>query len=122
MSNSLVETPLMDRLSRFLDLTAQRGGVIAGNIANLDTPGYHARDVDFRSQLDSLMGDGTAAAPAKVVDVAGLNERPDGNNVNIDREALALSQTQLQFQTGVALMKSEIHRLSSAIHEGAQSQ
>jgi flagellar basal-body rod protein FlgB len=53
-----------------------------------------------------------------VVEVQGLTERPDGNNVNMDREGLALGQAQLQFQTGVALLKSEMHRLSQAIHEG----
>lgn len=117
---TLIDTPLMQRLSHFLDATAARGGVIAGNIANIDTPGYHARDLDFRSQLASIMsGDEQAAAP-RVVEVAGLTERPDGNNVNIDREGLALAQAQLQFQTGVALMKAEIHRLSQAIHEGGQ--
>lgn len=117
---SLIETPMMQRLAHFLDATAMRGGVIAGNIANIDTPGYHARDLDFRSQLAALMNDGAQPETPRVVEVAGLTERPDGNNVNIDREGLALGQAQLQFQTGIALMKSEIHRLSQAIHEGAQ--
>jgi flagellar basal-body rod protein FlgB len=117
---SLVETPLMQRLSHFLDATAYRGGIIANNIANIDTPGYHARDLDFRSQLASLLSNEAQPASPRVVEVAGLSERPDGNNVNIDREGLALGQAQLQFQAGVALLKSEIHRLSQAIHEGAQ--
>lgn len=117
---NLIDTPLMQRLSHFLDATAFRSGIIAGNIANLDTPGYHARDVDFRSQLTSLMSDNPQMATPRVTEIGGLTERPDGNNVNIDREGLALGQTQLQFQTGVALLKSEIHRLSQAIHEGAQ--
>ncbi len=119
-AGDLIDTPLMQRLSRFLDTTAYRSGIIATNIANIDTPGYHARDLDFRSQLTSLMsGDATEAAP-RVTEVAGLTERPDGNNVNMDREGLALGQLQLQFQTGVALLRAELHRLSSAIHEGAQ--
>ena len=117
---SLIDTPLIGRLTHFLDVTAYRSGIIAGNIANIDTPGYHARDVDFRSQLTSLMSDDPQPGPPPLVtEVSGLTARPDGNNVNIDREGLALGQTQLQFQTGVALMKSELHRLSEAIHEGA---
>jgi flagellar basal-body rod protein FlgB len=117
---SLIDTPLMQRLSHFLDITAYRSGVIAGNIANIDTPGYHARDLDFRGQLASLMGNDPQPGAPRVSEVAGLTERPDGNNVNMDREGLALGQTQLQFQTGIALMKSELHRLTQAIHEGAQ--
>lgn len=116
---TLIDTPLMARVSHFLDATAYRSGVIAGNIANIDTPGYHARDLDFRSQLNSVMSDSAQPSRPRTVEVAGLTERPDGNNVNIDREGLALGQAQLQFQTGIALMKSEIHRLSQAIHEGA---
>lgn len=119
---NLVDTPLIERLSRYLDATSYRSGIIASNIANIDTPGYRARDLDFRSQLNALTSDAPQTMAPKVVEVAGLTERPDGNNVNIDREGLALGQTQLQFQTGVALMKSELHRLSAAIHEGAQQQ
>src|SRR6266568_4767367 len=113
---NLVDTPLMARLNQYLDAAAFRSGIIAENIANIDTPGYHARDVDFKSQLSSLLGDASQTAKPHVTEVTGLTERPDGNNVNMDREGLALAQTQLQFQTGIALMKSEIHRLSQAIH------
>ncbi len=120
---NLIDTPLMGRLNHFLDAAAFRSGIIAENIANIDTPGYHARDVDFKSQLaaqvSSSLDDAQQTAKPRVTEVAGLAERPDGNNVNMDREGLALAHTQLQFQTGIALMKSEIHRLSQAIHEGA---
>jgi flagellar basal body rod protein FlgC len=51
------------RLTHFLDATAYRSGIIAGNIANIDTPGYHARDLDFRSQLTSLMSDDPQPGP-----------------------------------------------------------
>jgi flagellar basal-body rod protein FlgB len=50
--------------------------------------------------------------------VEGLPERPDGNNVNIDRESMLLGQTQLQYQLGVELIKSQFHDLLSAIKEG----
>jgi flagellar basal-body rod protein FlgB len=50
--------------------------------------------------------------------VEGLPTRPDGNNVNVDRESLLLSQTQLQYQMGVQLIKSEFHRLLTAIKDG----
>jgi flagellar basal-body rod protein FlgB len=119
---NLTDTPLVERLGKYLDVTALRGTVLASNIANLDTPGYRTRDVDFRSQLASIMSEGTQTNGPQVVEVSGLTERPDGNNVNMDREGLALAQTQLQFQTGVALLKSEIHRISQAIHEGGQQQ
>jgi len=45
-------------------------------------------------------------------------ERPDGNNVSVERESLLLAQTQLQFRTGVELLRSEFRRLQMAINEG----
>ena len=45
-------------------------------------------------------------------------ERPDGNNVSLDREGLLLAQTQLQFHMGISLIKEEFHRIQMAIEEG----
>ena len=53
----------------------------------------------------------------KTGEVDGLLERPDGNNVSMDRESLVMAQAQLQFRTGVELLKREFTRISDAIHE-----
>ncbi len=53
-----------------------------------------------------------------VQEVKGLIERPDGNNVSLERETLALAQVQLQYRAGVELLRNEIHTLQSAINEG----
>jgi flagellar basal-body rod protein FlgB len=58
---------------------------------------------------------GTARPAVSAVD--GLIERPDGNNVSIDREGLNMAEAQLRFRTGVELMKREFSRISDAIHE-----
>jgi flagellar basal-body rod protein FlgB len=62
-------------------------------------------------------GNGLHLEPASVT-VEGLPERPDGNNVNVDRESMLLSETQLQYQMGVQLIKDEFHRLLTAIKDG----
>ena len=51
-------------------------------------------------------------------EVPGLIERPDGNNVSIDRESLLMAQNQLQFQTEAQLLHSEFNRLQLAINGG----
>jgi flagellar basal-body rod protein FlgB len=53
-----------------------------------------------------------------VQQVKGLIERPDGNNVSLERETLALARVQLQYKAGVELLRNEIHMLQSAINEG----
>jgi len=55
-----------------------------------------------------------------VGEVDGLVARPDGNTVSIDRETMQLAKSQLQFRTGVALLKSEYGRVMSAIHADAK--
>ncbi len=117
---SLLNTPLMSLLGRALDLTAQRQSLVTQNVANIDTPGYHARDIDFGQELQRAMSnDEETAVTPMVREVPGLIERPDGNNVNIDRESLLMAQNQLQFQTEVSLLHSEFNRLQLAINGGS---
>ena len=108
-----VRVTLADELSKYLDLTADQMKLTAGNIANIDTPGYKAKEIDFQSEFASLMnGEGSPA----VREVDGLVARPDGNTVSLDRESMALAKTQLQFRLGVEMLKHEFNRSMSAIH------
>lgn len=108
----------LQMLQGFLQVTTDRQQMIASNMANVDTPGYHTRDINFKTAMQAVMndGEGPQLEPASL-EVTGLPERPDGNNVNVDRESLMLSQTQLQYQMGVQLIKSEFHTLLTAIKE-----
>lgn len=112
-------TPLMQLLQGYLKVTSERQQIVASNIANVDTPGYHTQDINFQAAMQQAMseGSGLAMEPSSV-EVENLPSRPDGNNVNIDRESMLLSETQLQYQMGVQLIKSEFHRLLTAIKEG----
>lgn len=121
-------TPLLSTLESYLKLTTSREQAISGNMANIDTPGYHTRDIDFNGELNKAMSgvlsqseDGTGSvqfSPA-VREVSGLMERPDGNNVSLDREGLLMSETQLQYQIGVQLVKHQFHQILSAISGGS---
>jgi flagellar basal-body rod protein FlgB len=109
---------ILSQLESYLSLTNQRETVIASNMANVDTPGYRTKDVDFQGELARAMTspDGsTRHAAAR--DVSGLLERPDGNNVDIDREAMKLSKVQLQYQMGTQLMKDRFHQIITAINQ-----
>ena len=54
-----------------------------------------------------------------VREVPGLIERPDGNNVSIDRESLLMAQNQLAFQVAVQVLRAEFNRLQQAINGGS---
>jgi flagellar basal-body rod protein FlgB len=113
-----IETPTMRRLEHYLDLVSFRQALISSNLANVDTPGYRTQDVDFASEMRRAELAPNAPVTPRIEEVRGLIERPDGNNVSLDRESLALARIQLQYRAGVELLRSEIHTLQSAINEG----
>ena len=110
----------IDVLQGYLKVITDRQQLVVANMANVDTPGYHTKDIDFQSAMRHVMStDGEGQLEPASFELQGLPERPDGNNVNIDREGLMLSQTQLQFQLGVQLVKSQFSQLLTAIKEGS---
>ncbi len=113
-----ITTPMMDFLERALNVTSERHQLVVTNMANIDTPGYRAKDLDFRSELQRAGGPDGTMSLASVHNVSGLVERPDGNDVSIDREGLLLAETQMQFGLGIQLMQREFHNLLLAINEG----
>jgi len=116
---SMIDSSLTERLSRFLDVNVYRHSLITSNLANIDTPGYRTRDIDFRGELEQAANNLQYASFSPVPhEVRGLMERPDGNNVNVDRESLLLAETQLRFNIGVQILRAEFRRLSLAINEG----
>lgn len=112
--------PALSRLERYLDVSVQRHSLISSNLANIDTPGYRTLDIDFDAELRRAAGPELQYAlhPPMARPVLGLLERPDGNNVSLERESLLLARTQLGFNTGVQLLRAEFRRLSLAINEG----
>jgi flagellar basal-body rod protein FlgB len=118
-------TAMSDALGQYLDLTSKQMQLTAGNMANVDTPGYKTQgfnfEQEFARQLDSSVGaDGLAGAQVQAEDVNGLVARPDGNNISMDREGMQLAKAQLQFRLGVQLLKTEFSNVMSAIHAEAK--
>jgi flagellar basal-body rod protein FlgB len=134
ISSSTIMSTMADALGRFLDVDVARYKLITMNLANIDTPGYHTRDLDFRSELrraaaeeyadDQEAENGgvrLASFEPAARPVRGLMERPDGNNVSVEREGLLLAETQMKFNLGVQLLKDEFHTISLAINSGGTS-
>ena len=114
-----IETRLSDQLARYLDLASDQAKVTAANMANIDTPGYRAVGMDFEAEMREAMSDVDQGRPERAVrvrQVGGLVSRPDGNDVSMDREGLNLAEAQLEFKTGVALLRMEFQRVMDAIH------
>ncbi len=117
--------PMMSMLENYLKLASSREQSISANMANVDTPGYRTRDINFESEFRRILNAGMRSSeeggevmqlsPA-VHEVQGLDERPDGNNVNLDHEGLMLARTQLQYQLAIQLIQNHFHQQLSAIN------
>jgi flagellar basal-body rod protein FlgB len=102
-----------------------RHSVIASNIANVDTPGYKARDVKFDEALGEAtielrktspahLGGGEDGAAEKVT----VETRPswgDGNNVELDVEVGKMNENAIFFQTAVTLLSKNISMYKAAL-------
>jgi flagellar basal-body rod protein FlgB len=93
---------------------ALRQRVIADNIANINTPGYHAKKVEFESALASAVSDGAGSVDANVRSSLEPT-REDGNNVNLDHETLANVDTGLRYQLMLRAMDGKFGLLRDSI-------
>jgi flagellar basal-body rod protein FlgB len=119
---SILSDPTITALTRFLDVNVFRSELVMSNMANIDTPGYRTRDVNFSQEMERAGGNLAYASFSPVArSVQGLMERPDGNNVSLERESLLLADTQMRFNLGVQLLRDQFKSILSAIHEGSGS-
>lgn len=129
-------TRTLDSQGRTLSLLAQRQKVLAGNIANADTPGFKARDFDFAAALDQARGQTGAPAgmaatapghlrvalPAQVQLPAGQlqwrrAEQPsmDGNTVDMDRERADFADNAMRYEATLRFINHDVRTMLSAI-------
>src|SRR5262249_6705595 len=106
-------------LSRLLDVASLRHRVIAQNVANVNTPGYHRLAVDFEEAFARAAADADPTAllraqPEVVTDDSGP-ERADGNNVDIDNELSALEKNTLLYRTFAQIIANQVATQRSAI-------
>jgi flagellar basal-body rod protein FlgB len=103
-------------IEQYMNLVSARQKLVSSNIANADTPGYQTKDVDFQSELQSQM----SGAKPNVIEVSGLRNKNDGNNVDMDREARMLAENALRFSVASQLAHAEITSIRTAIQEGGK--
>ncbi|MCC7156031.1 MAG: flagellar biosynthesis protein FlgB [Bryobacterales bacterium] len=113
MSGSML-SPTANRLEQYLDLLSTRQKLVASNLANIDTPGYRTKDIDFQFEFLSRL----EGAQPGVIDVAGLPTKNDGNNVSLDRETGLLAENAMRFNLAATLLKGELRSIRKAIDEG----
>ncbi len=116
-------SPGLDDLQNAMSRTTERQALLTANIANVNVPGYKRKDIDFHTALQSQMGsagqiqmDQKDAAAQAASDATSL--RPDGNNVDVEKEITGVAETDLHYQTLTSLVTSYFSTLKSVIREG----
>ena len=104
-------------LGRYMDLLSARQKLVASNVANADTPGYKTQDIDFQFEF---MSRAEGQSP-QAVQPQGLVEKPDGNNVSMDREARLLAENAIRFNLASTLVRGNFKTIREAIEEGKNS-
>lgn len=97
-----------------LKVHTQRLNLLASNIANADTPGYLARDIDFRTALSQIQNGGEPEAMYRVP----LQPTRDGNTVDLQAEQGAFAENAVRYQATLMFINSRISGLRTAITGG----
>ncbi len=106
-------------LTSALDNLALRQRVTADNIANIETPNFHAKRVEFESALaDNVSSGGDGDVQATVAESLEPT-REDGNNVNLDTETMSDIDTGLRYQLALNAMNSQFAVMKTAIGSGS---
>ena len=107
---------------RLLDATALRQEAIAGNLANVETPGYRRMDVSpsFEAELKQAIGSGDVSAmktaqPKLAVDATARSSRQDGNTVILESELLKLNQNSVEHAMETQMITGNLMRMRLAI-------
>jgi flagellar basal-body rod protein FlgB len=102
-----------------LQLRAERTKVLASNLANVNTPGYQARDIDFAASLERVMSEGGEGLETgdggELMYRVPHHPSADGNTVELGVEQAAFAQNAVGFQTSLTFVQMKFKGLAQAI-------
>lgn len=118
----LIHSGSLAALEDAMRFRVARGGVLASNLANVDTPGYRRREMHFVEALDQAVTGAERTHPRHLgaisenpasrhlIELGPKGTRPDGNGVNLDEEVIALSRNSGAFTSQAGIM-ARIHSM-----------
>jgi flagellar basal-body rod protein FlgB len=138
MDDNLLFDQTLTTAARALNLRARRHELIISNLANADTPGYKAFDLEMKEAITAQTGKGPKAPLVKthpghipagpprndhlrqylVQNGDPNNMRGDGNTVNMEREMANLAENQLMYKASAQIVSKKFQSLKSVIQGG----
>jgi len=127
MALDIFNDPTRASLRSTLNACAERNSVIANNVANADTPGYKRSEVRFEEDLKSVLERGGSTVMEDIQRLESSvsqdntpSTRPDGNNVNVDKEMSDLAHNTIQYNAMLELMRLKGGMLTTVISGGTK--
>lgn len=137
MLENLIQSTTIPLLEQVANFSQSRHLVLAGNIANLDTPGYRARDLsveDFQQRLKEAIQSqhrppSIGRSPGETVAQLGQRRmaevskdpktilRHDDGNVSMEEQVTEMVKNQMQHNLALAIMRNQFQLLQIAISE-----
>jgi len=114
-------TGLDDGLQRVLDLRREQHGLIASNLANVDTPGWTAKEIDFSDVLSRVVDGAEAGDPMPEVTAESIPAdvwSVDGNSVSAEHEAAKLTENSVMYNALAAGLGRRLAMLRYAASDG----
>ncbi len=124
--NEISDSALLEALRRQMTRSVAREVASAGNLANVNTPGYKAVEPSFDDALDAQLGMtatqaghlGRPDGPTQSREVKNASARRDGNTVEIDRELMTMNRAAGDFSAAQTAMAAKFRLVRYAINEG----
>ena len=121
--------PLFGIHSQALQIQRRRMELLAGNIANADTPGFQARDLDFKAALSQALAGGSVqtsqaghqqplsggASDPVLMYRTPMQPSADGNTVELQTEQAAFMDSAMHYQASLSFLDGKLKSLLTAI-------
>lgn len=92
-----------------------RAELLSANLANVDTPNYQAKDIDFAAEMQRSMNKSSQADGAEIKYRVPYHPSADGNTVALDVEQAEFSKNALDYQTSLQFLNAKFLGLRQAI-------
>jgi len=132
MSGSILSDPTLEVMGVALDALVKQQAVISHNIANIDTPGFLAKELPFQARLNAALqsrgalpltqthsGHLALGAPSDLMPPVtprqGVTPRVDGNTVDINREMVDLVETSLKYRAVAQLASKRLSLIKTVV-------
>lgn len=117
--DSLFNNKTNTLLKKVMDFSVENHAIITNNIANIETPGFTAKRLNFENALKNAVQSGSMDSIKNVTGELVNNYdnpyRMDMNNVDIEKELLAMEENRMQYETIGTLLKKKLQKWNKII-------